>query len=37
MLYEDNPKLIAFDKNKIIEDLKMIMDKLYPIENARSY
>ena len=33
-MYEDTLKLIAVGKNKMIEDLKIILDKLQPIENA---
>jgi len=33
-MYEDTIKLIALGKNKMIEDLKMILDKIEPIENA---
>ena len=33
-MYEDTLKLIAVGKNKLIEDLKIILDKLQPIENA---
>ena len=33
-MYEDTLKLIALGKNKMIEDLKIILDKLQPIENA---
>ena len=33
-MYEDTLKLIAVGKNKMIEDLKIILDKVKPIENA---
>ena len=33
-MYEDTLKLIAVGKNKMIEDLKIILDKIKPIENA---
>ena len=33
-MYEDTLKLIAVGKNKMIEDLKIILDKVQPIENA---
>ena len=33
-MYEDTLKLIALGKNKMIEDLKNILDKVEPIENA---
>ena len=33
-MYQDTLKLIAFGKNKMIEDLKIILDKIKPIENA---
>ena len=33
-MYEDTLKLIALGKNKMIEDLKVILDKVQPIENA---
>ena len=33
-MYEDTLKLIAVGKNKMIEDLKIILDKVEPIENA---
>ena len=33
-MYEDTLKLIAVGKNKMAEDLKMILDKIQPIENA---
>ena len=33
-MYEDTLKLIAVGKNKMIADLKIILDKLQPIENA---
>ena len=33
-MYEDTIKLIGLGKNKMIEDLKMILDKIEPIENA---
>ena len=32
-MYEDNIKLIAVGKNKMIEDLKMILDKIKPIKD----
>ena len=33
-MYEDTLKLIAVGKNKMITDLKMILDKIEPISNA---
>ena len=33
-MYEDTLKLIAVGKNKMAEDLKMILDKIEPIKNA---
>ena len=33
-MYEDTLKLIAVSKNKMAEDLKMILNKIQPIENA---
>ena len=33
-MYEDTLKLIAVGKNKMIGDLKMILDKIEPIKNA---
>ena len=33
-MYEDTLKLIAVGKNKMAEDLKMILDKIEPIQNA---
>ncbi len=33
-MYEDTLKLIALGKNKMIEDLKSILDKIKPIENV---
>ena len=33
-MYEDTLKLIAVGKNKLIEDLKIILDKVQPIENV---
>ena len=33
-MYEDTLKLITIGKNKMIEDLKIILDKIKPIENA---
>ena len=33
-MYEDTLKLIALGKNKLIEDLKMILDKIDPIDNV---
>ena len=33
-MYEDTLKLIAFGKNKMVQDLKMILDKIEPIQNA---
>ena len=33
-MYEDTLKLIALSKNKMVQDLKMILDKIEPIQNA---
>ena len=33
-MYEETLKLLAVGKNKMIEDLKIILDKVKPIENA---
>ena len=33
-MYEDTLKLIALGKNKMVEKLKVILDKIQPIENA---
>ena len=33
-MYEDTLKLIAVGKNKMVEELKVILDKIQPIENA---
>ena len=33
-MYEDTIKLIALGKNKMVADLKMILDKIQPIENG---
>tara|TARA_B100000575_G_scaffold146517_1_gene116940 strand:- start:21 stop:254 length:234 start_codon:yes stop_codon:yes gene_type:complete len=33
-MYEDTLKLIAISKNKMAEDLKMILEKIEPIQNA---
>ena len=33
-MYEDTLKLIAVGKNKMITDLKMILDKIEPISNG---
>ena len=33
-MYEDTLKLIAVGKKKMAEDLKRILDKIQPIENA---
>ena len=33
-MYEDTIKLIAVGKNKMVADLKMILDKVEPIDNA---
>ena len=33
-MYEDTLKLIAVGKNKMITDLKMILDKIEPINNG---
>ena len=32
-MYEDTLKLIALGKNKMVEDLKIILDKMEPIKN----
>ena len=32
-MYEDTLKLITFSKKKMIEDLKIILDKIQPIGN----
>ncbi len=32
-MYEDTIKLIALGKNKMVEDLKIILDKIEPIKN----
>ena len=32
-MYEDTLKLIALGKNKMVEDLKIILDKIDPIDN----
>ena len=32
-MYEDTLKLIALGKNKMVEDLKIILDKIEPIKN----
>ena len=32
-MYEDTLKLIAVGKNKMVEDLKKILDKIEPIKN----
>ena len=32
-MYEDTLKLIALGKNKMVADLKIILDKLEPIKN----
>jgi len=32
-MYEDTLKLIAVGKNKMIKDLKMILDKIKPIQD----
>ena len=32
-MYEDTLKLIALGKNKMVQDLKMILDKTEPIQN----
>ena len=36
-MYEDTLKLIALGKNKMVQDLKMILDKIEPIQNAWKY
>ena len=33
-MYEDTLKLIAMGKNKMVEDLKIILDKIEPIKDA---
>ncbi len=33
-MYEDTLKLIAVGKNKMVQDLKIVLDKVKPIENA---
>ena len=33
-MYQDTLKLIALGKNKMVQDLKMILDKIKPIQNA---
>ena len=33
-MYEDTIKLIAVGKNKMVADLKMILDKIEPIDNG---
>ena len=33
-MYEDTLKLIAVGKNKMVADLKMILDNIKPIENG---
>ena len=33
-MYEDTLKLIALGKNKMVQDLKMILNKIEPIQNA---
>ena len=33
-MYEDTIRLIAVGKNKMITDLKMILDKIEPIDNG---
>ncbi len=33
-MYEDTIRLIALGKNKMITDLKMILDKIEPIDNG---
>ena len=33
-MYEDTLKLIAFSKKKMVEDLKVILNKIQPIENG---
>ena len=32
-MYEDTLKLIALGKNKMVQDLKIILDKIEPIQN----
>ena len=32
-MYEDTLKLIALGKNKMVQDLKKILDKIEPIQN----
>ena len=36
-MYEDTLKLIALGKNKMVEDLKIILDKIEPIKNDWKY
>ena len=36
-MYEDTLKLIALGKNKMVEDLKIILDKIDPIDNGWIY
>ena len=33
-MYEDTLKLIALGKNKMVEDLKIILDKIDPLDNG---
>ena len=33
-MYEDTLKLIALGKNKMVQDLKMILDKIEPTQNG---
>ena len=33
-MYQDTLKLIALGKNKMVQDLKLILDKIEPIQNA---
>ena len=33
-MYEDTLKLITVGKNKMVEELKVLLDKVKPIENA---
>ena len=33
-MYQDTIKLIALGKNKMVQDLKVILDKIEPIQNA---
>ena len=33
-MYEDTLKLIALGKNKMVEDLKIILDEIDPIDNG---